>query len=37
MFDIIGRRRWFYVFSSVIMIPGLIFGAGIYAWLRRRQ
>ena len=25
MFDIVGRRRWFYVFSAIIMIPGLIF------------
>ena len=25
MFDIIGKRRWFYVFSALIMIPGLIF------------
>jgi preprotein translocase SecF subunit len=25
MFDIIGKRRWFYAFSGLIMIPGLIF------------
>ena len=25
MFDIIGKRRWFYIFSALIMIPGLIF------------
>jgi preprotein translocase subunit SecF len=25
MFDIIGKRRWFYVFSALITIPGLIF------------
>ena len=25
MFDLIGRRRWFYVFSALITIPGLIF------------
>ena len=25
MFDIVGKRRWFYVFSAIIMIPGLIF------------
>ena len=25
MFDIIGKRRWFYIFSLLIMIPGLIF------------
>ncbi len=25
MFDLIGKRRWFYAFSSLIMIPGLIF------------
>ena len=25
MFDIIGRRRWFYAFSLLIMIPGIIF------------
>nr|MDP8903997.1 hypothetical protein [Chloroflexota bacterium] len=25
MFDIIGKRRWFYIFSALITIPGLIF------------
>ena len=25
MFDIIGKRRWFYAFSLLITIPGLIF------------
>lgn len=25
MFDIVGKRRWFYIFSALIMIPGLIF------------
>ena len=25
MFDVIGKRRWFYLFSLVITIPGLIF------------
>ena len=25
MFDIVGRRRWFYAFSLLIMIPGMIF------------
>ena len=25
MFDIIGRRRWFYAFSLLITIPGLLF------------
>ena len=25
MFDLIGKRRWFYVFSALITIPGLIF------------
>ena len=25
MFDVIGRRRWFYAFSLLITIPGLIF------------
>jgi preprotein translocase SecF subunit len=25
VFDIVGRRRWFYIFSLVIMIPGIIF------------
>ncbi len=25
MFDLIGKRRWFYLFSGLIMIPGLIF------------
>ena len=25
MFDIIGKRRWFYLFSLLITIPGLIF------------
>ena len=25
MFDIIGKRRWFYIFSLLITIPGLIF------------
>ena len=25
MFDIVGKRRWFYAFSLLIMIPGLIF------------
>jgi len=25
VFDIVGKRRWFYVFSAIIMIPGLIF------------
>ncbi len=25
MFDLIGKRRWFYMFSALITIPGLIF------------
>ncbi|HET7677688.1 MAG TPA: protein translocase subunit SecF [Candidatus Limnocylindrales bacterium] len=25
MFDVIGKRRWFYAFSTLITIPGLIF------------
>jgi preprotein translocase SecF subunit len=25
MFDLVGRRRWFYLFSALIMIPGIIF------------
>jgi len=25
VFDLVGKRRWFYVFSALIMIPGLIF------------
>ena len=25
MFDVIGRRRWFFLFSALITIPGLIF------------
>ena len=25
MFDVIGRRRWFYLFSALLTIPGLIF------------
>ena len=25
MFDVIGKRRWFYIFSLIITIPGLIF------------
>lgn len=25
MFDIIGRRRWFYLISAIVTIPGLIF------------
>ncbi len=25
MFDLIGKRRWFYIFSALITIPGLIF------------
>ena len=25
MFDVIGKRRWFYIFSLLITIPGLIF------------
>ena len=25
MFDLIGKRRWFYIFSLLITIPGLIF------------
>jgi preprotein translocase SecF subunit len=25
MFDIVGKRRWFYIFSALIMIPGIIF------------
>lgn len=25
MFDIVGRRRWFYLFSLIITVPGLIF------------
>ena len=25
MFDIVGKRRWFYLFSLAIMIPGIIF------------
>lgn len=24
MFDIVGKRRWFYIFSAIITIPGLI-------------
>jgi preprotein translocase SecF subunit len=25
MFDIVGKRRWFYIFSALITIPGIIF------------
>ncbi|HEY6014856.1 MAG TPA: hypothetical protein VIU37_12645, partial [Candidatus Limnocylindrales bacterium] len=25
MFDVIGKRRWFYLFSLIITIPGLFF------------
>ena len=25
MFDIVGKRRWFYLFSALIMIPGIFF------------
>ena len=25
MFDIVGKRRWFYAFSLLITVPGLIF------------
>ena len=25
MFDVIGKRRWFYLFSLLLTIPGLIF------------
>ena len=25
MFDIVGKRRWFFIFSALITIPGLIF------------
>ena len=25
MFDVIGKRRWFYLFSALLTIPGLIF------------
>ena len=25
MFDVIGKRRWFYIFSLIITIPGLVF------------
>ncbi len=25
MFDIVGKRRWFFIFSAIITIPGLIF------------
>ena len=25
MFDIIGKRRWFFLFSGIILIPGLFF------------
>src|SRR6476469_3815645 len=25
MFDLVGKRRWFYLFSALIMIPGIIF------------
>ena len=25
MFDIIGKRRWYFLFSALITIPGLIF------------
>ena len=25
MFDVIGKRRWFYIFSLIITIPGLFF------------
>jgi preprotein translocase SecF subunit len=25
MFDVIGKRRWFYLFSALITIPGLVF------------
>ena len=25
MFDVIGKRRWFFAFSLIITIPGLIF------------
>ena len=25
MFDVVGRRKWFYIFSLAITIPGLLF------------
>ena len=25
MFDIVGKRRWFFIFSAIITIPGLFF------------
>ena len=25
MFDVIGKRRWFYALSAILTIPGLIF------------
>ena len=25
MFDIVGKRRWFFLFSAIITIPGIIF------------
>ena len=25
MFDLIGKRRWFYIFSLLITVPGFIF------------
>jgi len=25
MFDIVGKRRWFYLISAIVMIPGIIF------------
>ena len=25
MFDIVGKRRWFFLFSALITIPGVIF------------
>ena len=25
MFDVIGKRRWFFLFSAIITIPGIIF------------
>ena len=25
MYDVIGKRRWFYLFSALITVPGLLF------------
>jgi nitrate/nitrite transporter NarK len=25
MFDIVGKRRWYFLFSALITIPGLVF------------